>query len=114
MGFGPNSGNKLTNNRMTYNNEMSNLNSMANNSIIDMVGGDMQGALSKPIRSEQSSEEHKNSDLAEKISSSSIMNQNLRFSNQRNEIEENFITQDERKKMMESLKSMLINFKPNV
>jgi len=101
---------------------------MANNSIID-IAGDLQGPNSKIRHHEvdQDSEENRHVDLAERISSSNLTpynNQihnpnhsiNLRMSqqSQKNDPEENFLSNDEKKKMMESIKSMLINLKPNV
>jgi hypothetical protein len=102
---------------------------MANNSIID-IAGDLQAPNSKirPHEIEQDSEENRQVDLAERISSSNVLipfqNQihnpnhsiNLRMSqqSQKNDLEENFLSMDEKKKMMESIKSMLMNLKPNV
>jgi hypothetical protein len=124
--------NQTQNNSISIsNNLVSNLSSnlkdqnMANHSIIDIAG---DHSKMRHLGIDQDSEENRHVDLAEKISSSNVvinanlshshnLSQNLRMSQQSqkigNEFDENFLSQDEKKKMMESLKLMLMNFKPN-
>jgi hypothetical protein len=126
--------NQTQNNSISIsNNLVSNLSSnlkdqnMANHSIIDIAG---DHSKMRHLGIDQDSEENRHVDLAEKISSSNVMinanhnlshshnlSHNLRMSQQSqkigNDFDENFLSQDEKKKMMESLKLMVMNFKPN-